>query len=73
VMFKDRERSQFVYSLSLLALIAISYLLNVSPVKTLSRLAIGDPFTNGWDVAVFALFLAALLVVLSRFTRRLTA
>jgi ABC-2 type transport system permease protein len=73
VLFKDRERSQFVYSLSLLALIAFSTLLDVSPVKTLSRLAIGDPFTNAWTVAAYALFLAALLVLLSRLTRRLAA
>ena len=73
VLFRDRERSQFVYSLSLLALISASTLLDVSPVKTLSRLAIADPFTHGANVAVFAAFLAVLLVLLSRFTRKLAA
>ena len=38
VLFRDRERSQFVYSLVLLAAVAISYLLDISPIKTLSRL-----------------------------------
>ena len=71
VLFKDRERSQFVYSLALLAAIAVSTLLNISPVETLSRLAIGDYYTSGWNIAVFVLFLAALWALLLRLSRRL--
>lgn len=70
-LLKDRERSQFIYSLILLAATAISALLDVSPIKTLSRLAIGDHYTSGWNVAVFAAFLAALYFVLVKISRRL--
>ena len=71
VLFKDRERSQFIYSLELLTALGLSTLLNISPVTTLSRLAIGDPYTTGWNVAIFVLFLAALWILLIRLSRRL--
>jgi len=70
-LLKDRERSQFIYSLMLLAATAISTLLNLSPITTLSRLAIGDFFTSGWDVMVFAAFLAGLYLILLKLSRRL--
>jgi ABC-2 type transport system permease protein len=71
VLLKDRERSQFIYSLILLASAAISTLLNLSPITTLSRLAIGDAYTSGWNVAVFAAFLAGLYFLLLKMSRRL--
>lgn len=67
---QDRERSQFIYSLLLLAGVGISTLLNISPITTLSRLAVGDAYTNGWDVMVFALAFAALFGFLLRSSRR---
>ena len=71
VLFRDRERAQFVYSLSLLAAVAISTLLGLSPVQTISRLAIGDYYTGGWNVAVVALFLLLLWLLLTRLAHRL--
>jgi ABC-2 type transport system permease protein len=71
VLLKDRERSQFIYSLSLLAATSISTLLNVSPITTLSRLAIGDAYTGGWNVAVFAVVLGGLYLLLWKLSRRL--
>jgi len=73
VVLRDRERSQFVYSLMLLAAAALSTLLDLSPIKTISRLAIGDPYTNGWNVVLFALFLAGMWLLLLRMSRRLVA
>ena len=70
-LLRDRERSQFVYSLLLLAAVAISTLLDLSPIKTLSRLAIGDYYTSGWNVAVFVIFLAVFWLFLLRISRRL--
>ena len=70
VLFRDRERSQFVYSLALLAATSASFLFGVSPVKTLARLAIGDYYTGGVDVLVFAGFLVALAALFLRSTRR---
>ncbi len=71
VLLKDRERSQFIYSLILLVSAAISTLLDISPIKTLSRLAIGDHYTSGWNVAVFAVFFAGLYFLLLKTSRRL--
>ena len=73
VMLQDRERSQFIYSLLLLAGAGISTLLNTSPIMALSRLAIGDAYTNGWNVALFAVFFVALYFLLTKMSRRLIA
>jgi ABC-type Na+ efflux pump permease subunit len=64
VLLRDRERSQFIYSLILLAAAAISTLLNLS-------LAIGDHYTNGWDVVMFVAFLTGLYLLLLKLLRRL--
>jgi hypothetical protein len=71
VLLQDRERSQFIYALMLLTAIAVSNLLNISPITILSRLAIGDHYTNGWTVTLFAIFLAGLYLLLRRISRRL--
>jgi len=71
VTLKDRERSQFLYALMLLSVVAISSLLHISPITTLSRLAIGDPFLNGWTVALFGLFLSVLYLVLRKTSRQI--
>ena len=70
VFLKDRERSQFIYSLTLLAATSIGTLLDISPIKTISRLGIGDLYTTGWDVALFAVLLAGLCLVLMKMSRR---
>ena len=71
VLLKDRERSQFIYALVLLSGLAISSLLNVSPIITLSRLAIGDHFASGWSVLLFGIFLAGLYLLLRKVSRQI--
>jgi ABC-type Na+ efflux pump permease subunit len=71
ILFKDRERSQFVYALILLVGVAMSNLLNLSPIVTLSRLAIGDHFISGWNVVLFAVFLAGMYMFLSKVSHRM--
>ncbi|MGD8403694.1 MAG: ABC transporter permease [Anaerolineales bacterium] len=71
ILLQDRERSQFIYSLMLLAGVSISILVSLSPITTLSRLAIGDYYTNGWNVVIFIAFLAGLYALLSRLSHRL--
>lgn len=73
VLLKDRERSQFIYSLILLASAAISTLLNISPITAISRFAIGDAYTSGLNIIIFALFLGGLSLLLSKLSRRLLA
>jgi|GEM_PF-3978034 len=63
----------FIYALMLLTASAVSNLLSVSPITTLSRLAIGDYYTNGWSVTAFAVFLAALYLLLRKLSRRIMA
>jgi len=71
ILLKDRERSQFIYALILLAAVAMSNLLNLSPIVTLSRLAIGDHFISGWNVALFAIFLTGMYVLLCKVSRHI--
>ena len=73
ILLRDRERSQFMYALLLLVAVAMSNLLNLSPIVTLSRLAIGDPFISGWNVAWFAIFLIGMYLLLCRVSRRIVA
>ena len=73
ILLKDRERSQFIYALMLLAGVAMSNLLNLSPIVTLSRLAIGDHFINGWHVVVFATFLTGAYILLCKLSGRIMA
>jgi ABC-2 type transport system permease protein len=71
VYFRDRERSQFVFSLLLIAAASASFMVDLSPMKILPRLAVGDYYTNGWLVVIFALALAGLGIVLRRTARRI--
>lgn len=71
ILLRDRERSQFIYALMLLAGAAISSLLNLSPIVTLSRLAVDDPFLSGWIVLAFAIFLAGLYLLLRKASHRI--
>ena len=73
VLLKDRERSQFIYALLLLAALAVSSLLNLSPIVTLSRLAVGDHFISGWNVALFAILLTGMYILLSKVSRHMMA
>jgi hypothetical protein len=73
ILLKDRERSQFIYALMLLAAVAISNLLELSPIITLSRLAIGDHFINGWNVVVFAIFLTGIYTMICKVSHRIVA
>ncbi|HNO30581.1 MAG TPA: ABC transporter permease [Anaerolineales bacterium] len=68
---QDRERSQFIYSLLLLAGVSISTMLNLSPITTISRLAVGDAYTSGWQVMIFAAFFMGLFLLLLNTARRL--
>jgi ABC-type Na+ efflux pump permease subunit len=71
ILLKDRERSQFIYALMLLAAAALSSLLNLSPIVTLSRLAIGDHFASGWNIAPFAIVLSGLYLFLWKVSRQI--
>lgn len=69
---RDRERSQFIYSLFILFAVGVSTLIDVAPVQLLTRLATGDYYTGIFDLAKYAALLLVFFFVLSRTTRRLT-
>jgi ABC-2 type transport system permease protein len=69
--FKDRERSQFLFSVLLITVASLSYLLNPSPIGLMARLASGDLNVGPLDVVVYLVPLAILLVLLFMGTRRL--
>ena len=71
LVFKDRERSQFVYSIVILIVISASSLFNFSPIALMTRLAAGDAYASLRDVAVYGILLIGMLAVFFRATRRL--
>jgi ABC-2 type transport system permease protein len=73
VYFKDRERSQFVYSLFILLSAGISYFLDLSPITVVTRLSTGDYYTGAADVAVYAVLLLMMLVAFLSTAKKLIA
>lgn len=69
--FKDRERSQFTYSLFFLFSTSAGYILDISPITVITRLATGDYYTGFPDIAVYGLALAGLLAALFLTSKRL--
>ncbi len=70
VSFKNREQAQFVYALALMGLVGASFLAGVSPLTTISRLAIGDIYTGAGNVLAFGGVLALMLLALALTLRR---
>jgi hypothetical protein len=69
--FRDRERSQFIYSLLILLLFSLSYFLNPSPFSLIARLATGDPWMNYMYLLVYLAAAALLAVVPPLISKRL--
>ncbi|OPY25938.1 MAG: ABC-2 family transporter protein [Methanocella sp. PtaU1.Bin125] len=71
--FKDRERSQFLYSVLLITVASLSYMFNPSPITLMTRLASGDPGVGVVNVLIYLLPLAILMIALFTGTRKLAA
>jgi len=71
--FKDRERSQFIYSIALLATAGLSYLFNPSPFGLMTRLAIGDHHVGMPEVALYILPLAMVGAMFSLVSKKLVS
>jgi ABC-type transport system involved in multi-copper enzyme maturation permease subunit len=69
--FRDRERSQFIYSLVILVLFTFSYFVNPSPFALVARLATGDPFVGIMQLLVYAGAVAVLVAATPLLTKRL--
>jgi ABC-type Na+ efflux pump permease subunit len=73
IYFKDRERSQFAYSILLMTVWGLSMFANPSPIGLIARLAMGDPHVGLTDVLVFVVPLIALIGLFFYASRRLLA
>jgi len=71
--FKDRERSQFIYSIVLIAVAGMSYLFDPSPFSLISRLATGDYYVGAYEVALYAIPLLILGSLFFTMSKRLLA
>lgn len=68
---KDRERSQFIYSLFIMLAAGSSYLFKSSPITLLSQLASGDYYAGLPDTAVHGIAFFILALIYFGMTRRL--
>lgn len=69
---RDRERSQFVYSIAIVAVVGATTLLNISPVNLMMQLASGAG--GSWlEIAAYALGVVVIALAFGRATRRLAA
>ncbi|MCP4542083.1 MAG: ABC transporter permease [Chloroflexi bacterium] len=73
VYFKDRERSQFTYSLFILLSTSLSYFFDASPIALITRLSTGDYYAGFVDVAAYGLLLLAVLAVFLSSSKKLIA
>jgi ABC-type Na+ efflux pump permease subunit len=64
ILFRERERAQFVYSVGIPLVAGTLYLLGLSPTTMIARLATGDAYTGIVDLWVFALPLLLMIGVL---------
>ncbi len=70
---RDRERSQFLYALFMLAAGSLTFFFDFGPIQLVTRLATGDYYTGVADVVKYALVLLVLLLVFFRGMKRMLA
>jgi ABC-type Na+ efflux pump permease subunit len=71
--FKDRERAQFAYSMVLVVMVGLSYLVSPSPFSLMARLATGSHYTGTLDVLLYMVPLVVLGAAFLRWSGKLLA
>ena len=69
LLFRDRERSQFIYSIIVVIAVGVSFFLDPSPFGLVARLATGDHYLNAGHVMLYLIppiIMAAILPALSK-------
>lgn len=69
MLFRDRERSQFIYSIIVVIAVGLSFFLDPSPFGMVARLATGDHYLNVAHVMLYlvpVIILAAILPAVSK-------
>ncbi len=69
--FKDRERSQFAYSILLMTVAGASLYVDPSPISLMARLAMGDPHVGMLEAFLYILPLLALIGVFYAASKKL--
>jgi ABC-2 type transport system permease protein len=73
LVFRDRERSQFIYSLVILVLFALTYFISPSPFALVAGLATGNMYSGVMQLLPYVLTLIAITAVTPLVTRKLTS
>jgi ABC-type Na+ efflux pump permease subunit len=63
IIFRDRERSQFVYSIVIVIAVGVSFFFNISPFSLIARLASGDYYVGLLQVLIYLVPLLLLCVI----------
>lgn len=63
MIFRDRERSQFVYSIVIVIGVGVSFFFNVSPFSLIARLATGDFYVDIFNVLVYLIPVIILSII----------
>lgn len=63
ILFRDRERSQFIYSIVIVIGVGVSFLLDIAPFSLIARLATGDYYVGILQVLIYLLPLAILCII----------
>jgi ABC-2 type transport system permease protein len=71
LIFKDRERAQFTYSIILVLLVSGSYFLGFSPINLITRMASGVQSSYALSLGLYALLLLVTGFVFFKITRKL--
>jgi ABC-2 type transport system permease protein len=71
--FKDRERSQFVYSIALIVTAGLSCFLHPSPFSLMARLATGDCYIGMYDIMLYVMPLIVLGAIFPIASRKLVS
>jgi ABC-2 type transport system permease protein len=71
--FKDRERSQFVYSIALIVTAGLSCFLHPSPFSLMARLATGDCYIGMYDIMLYVMPLIVLGAIFPMASRKLVS
>jgi ABC-2 type transport system permease protein len=72
LVFRDRERSQFIYSLVILVLFALTYFISPSPFALVAGLATGNAYAGFVQLLPYVVALTAITAITPVVTRRLT-
>jgi len=71
--FKDRERSQFMYSITLVVITGLSYFISPSPFNLIARLATGDHYTGIHNLVIYLVPLMVLGAIFFKWSEKLVS